>query len=89
MVYILEIKNAIHDKTLEEQGFYVLPSQTNFVLCKPPGNIDASFIVKKLYDYKIYIRYFNSPKIYDKLRITVGKVNEIERLIMALKEILD
>ncbi|WP_310937281.1 aminotransferase class I/II-fold pyridoxal phosphate-dependent enzyme [Clostridium sp. SHJSY1] len=67
----------------------VLSSGTNFVLCKPPEKVNADFIVKKLYEYKIYIRYFNSPMLDDKLRITVGKVNEIDRLIKALKEILD
>ncbi|MBE6050640.1 MAG: histidinol-phosphate transaminase [Clostridium sp.] len=72
---------------LKELGFEIIPSNTNFILCTPKRK-SAAEIVKELEKYKIYIRYFNSPRLDDKLRITVGTKEEIDKLINALKEIL-
>lgn len=75
------------EKCLKELNFDVIPSNTNFILCTPRGK-KASEIVKELEKYKIYIRFFNSPRLDDKLRITVGTKDNIDKLISALKDIL-
>ena len=38
--------------------------------------------------YKIYIRFFESDRLDDKLRITVGTKDEIDKLIAAMKEVI-
>lgn len=84
---IKENRKYLLDK-LEEMNFKCIPSQTNFILCKPIGNKTAKEIMKGLIKYKIYIRYFESNKLDDKLRITVGTKAEIDKLIAAMKEII-
>jgi len=67
--------------------FDVPTSQANFVLAKS-GNYKASEIYDKLVQHNIYVRFFDSPGLDDKLRITVGTRQQNEKLISALKEIL-
>lgn len=68
-------------------GFQVRPSQTNFVLakCREPSARD---LYDKLVERDIYVRYFNLPRLTDKLRITVGTKDQNDKLIEALKDIL-
>ncbi len=56
---------------LTKNDFTVIPSHTNFILTKH-NSIDANFIVKKLREAKIIVRYFNKPRIDKYLRITIG-----------------
>ena len=44
--------------------------------------------MKELTKSKIYIRYFNSEMLDDKLRISVGKKEEIDILIKAIKNLI-
>jgi len=75
-------------KELITLDFQVIPSQTNFLVCTPPKGQVASEIMKELAKSKIYIRYFNSEMLDDKLRISVGTREEIDILIKAIKNIL-
>lgn len=73
-------------KGLIHLGFEVLPSQANFVFAKPPANLGTSLeIFEKLREQGIIVRHFNSPKIADYLRITVGNVEQDVRLLKTLK----
>lgn len=73
-------------KGLIHLGFEVLPSQANFVFAKPPANLGTSLeIFEKLREQGIIVRYFNTPKIADYLRITVGNVEQDVRLLKTLK----
>ena len=74
-------------RTLTKFGFRVLPSQTNFVLAKPPL-FPAQEWLQKLRDKKILVRWFNQPETKDFLRITIGTPVEAEALIRAVKAIL-
>ena len=78
-------------KRLTEQlrllGFEVPDSFTNFVLAKS-RTYKAGKIYDKLTQRNIYVRYFGSPYLSDKLRITVGTGEQNDMLISALKEIL-
>ena len=56
---------------LEKLGFRVLPSQTNFILARPPGFPAADWL-QKLRDRKILVRWFSAPEVRDFLRITIG-----------------
>jgi histidinol-phosphate aminotransferase len=72
---------------LRDLGFDVPDSQANFVLAKCNG-ADAQQLYEKLVKRGIYVRYFEYPRLDDKLRITVGTPEQNDKLIYALKEIL-
>ncbi len=68
-------------------GFDVFPSQTNFVLARPP-KFPAKEWLEKLRDRRILVRWFNQPEVRDYLRITVGTPEEAEALLEAAKDVL-
>jgi histidinol-phosphate aminotransferase len=74
-------------RELAKLGFGVLPSQTNFILVKPPV-FAAQVWLQKLREKKILVRWFNQPEVKDFLRITIGTPAEAEALRRAVKEIL-
>ena len=70
-------------------GFRVLPSQTNFILVKPPGGaLTAKDWLQKLREKKILVRWFSQPEVKDYLRITIGTQTEAEALVRAVKAVL-
>ena len=72
---------------LQKSGFVVLPSHANFILAKIMDQ-KASQIYDMLVKCNIYVRYFDTPGLSDKLRITVGTPEQNDTLLAALKEIL-
>ena len=72
---------------LQQLGFYVLPSQANFLLAQSPSG-NAESLYRKLKEQGILVRYFNQPRLTDKLRITVGTPEQNEILIKVLGEVL-
>ena len=75
-------------KSLQEMGFFVYPSQTNFVLARCMKGISAHMLYQELKSRKILVRYFNLRRLDDCLRITIGTREEIDILIQHLKELL-
>ena len=74
-------------RALTMLGFRVLPSQTNFILAKPPV-FAAEDWLQKLREKKILVRWFNQPEVKDFLRITIGTPQEADALVRAAKTIL-
>jgi len=74
-------------RELAKLGFHVLPSQTNFILTKPPRYSAAGWL-EKLRDQKILVRWFRAPEVNDYLRITIGARAEAEVLLKAAQEFL-
>jgi histidinol-phosphate aminotransferase len=74
-------------RQLTKLGFRVLPSQTNFILARPPG-LAARDWSQKLRDRKILVRWFSAPEVRDYLRITVGTTVEATALVRAARAIL-
>lgn len=73
---------------LRARGFTVPPSETNFVLATPPGSgPSAQEIYRALCDRAIFVRYWDAPRLADKLRITVGTPAQNDALLGALEEI--
>jgi histidinol-phosphate aminotransferase len=68
-------------------GFEVLPSQTNFILVRPPV-FPAKDWLDKLRERKILVRWFSHPEVSDYLRVTIGTDAEADALIRAAKGIL-
>ncbi len=60
------------------------PSQTNFILCKVSGK-SAAQVKADLAQDGILIRYFNKPGLSDHIRISVGKPEQIDKLLAALE----
>lgn len=75
------------DRELTALGFQVLPSQTNFILARPPC-FPAEAWLRKLRDRKILVRWFSAPEVRDYLRITIGTQAEAETLLGAVRKIL-
>lgn len=73
---------------LEELGFSVLPSYTNFLFCRPPSGINPEELKESLLESKIRIKTFDEMGLKDYTRITVGPENIIEYLLEILEDIL-
>ena len=73
---------------LEELGFEVLDSQTNFLMAThPEKNMREYFEFLKA--QKIFIRYFDKPVINRFVRITVGTDDEMNALLRKTREFLE
>jgi histidinol-phosphate aminotransferase len=73
-------------RELTNLEFRVLPSQTNFILVRPPS-LPAAEWLQQLRAKKILVRWFHQPEIKDYLRITIGTREEAAGLVKAAKEI--
>ncbi len=74
-------------RELIKLGFNVFPSQTNFILVRPP-KFSAHEWLEKLRAKKILVRWFSAPEVRDYLRITIGTEKEIDALLKAVRAIL-
>ncbi|MCZ6617207.1 MAG: histidinol-phosphate transaminase [Gammaproteobacteria bacterium] len=71
-------------------GFAVKSSQSNFLLAEVPlsSPMTAEQIYLALKTAGILVRYFDTPLLDDKLRITVGTEDQNRQLVAALRTIL-
>jgi histidinol-phosphate aminotransferase len=69
-------------------GFEVLPSQTNFILARPP-RFRAKDWLDELRARRILVRWFSHPEVKDYLRITIGADAEANALVRAARAILN
>jgi histidinol-phosphate aminotransferase len=74
-------------RTLASLGFRVLPSETNFLLVRPPGP-PAKRWLGLLRDERVLVRWFSAPDVSDYLRITIGTDREMAALVAATRRIL-
>ena len=72
---------------LKELGFRVLDSSTNFLFVSHE-RVGAEEIFTKLKERKIFVRFFNKPRINNFLRITIGTDEQMEVLFKELEDIL-
>jgi histidinol-phosphate aminotransferase len=83
---IIATRNRVSGE-LADLGFTVLPSQTNFILARPP-KFPAEQWLNKLRLRRILVRWFNNPECRKYLRITVGTDEQMDSLIQAARGIL-
>jgi histidinol-phosphate aminotransferase len=69
-------------------GFEVLPSQTNFILARPP-EFPAKKWIEELRRQKILVRWFSHPEVKDYIRITIGTDTEVDALVQAARSVLE
>lgn len=69
-------------------GFEVLDSQTNFIMATHEG-----YNMKEMFEYlkenKIFIRYFNQPRINKYVRITIGTDEEMDKFLNGVKNFIN
>ena len=75
-------------KNLGRLGFRIWPSQANFILARPPDG-NAEFLYQALKDRGILVRYWNQPRLRDKIRITVGTEEENRTLLAVIRELAE
>src|SRR3989338_352109 len=75
-------------ESLREMGFFVYPSQSNFVLFRTPSPQAAREIYQQLKAQKILIRYVEYKRFEDCLRVSVGTKEEIDAFLDCLAEII-
>lgn len=71
---------------LRAMGCELTDSLGNFLFVKPP--MDAKTLYEKLAARGILVRYWDKPMTRDRLRITVGTAEQMERLCGAVESIL-
>ena len=74
-------------RKLEELGFNVLPSDTNFVFAKS-DRISGQALYDALKAKGVLVRHFTNPRICDYNRITIGTAEQMEVFINKVKEVL-
>ena len=74
-------------KGLEGLGLYVAPSQANFLLVTIPAQspLNAEALYKELKKRNIFVRYFNMPRLEDKLRISIGLPEQNKKLLETIE----
>jgi histidinol-phosphate aminotransferase len=83
---IIETREQL-SKKLQDLGFFVLPSKTNFLFARHPEH-DGKKLHQMLRDKGILVGHFSDPKINQFLRITIGTEKECEALTKTLSSIL-
>lgn len=83
---IIETRAYTAEK-LERMGFEVVPSKANFLFAKCE-KIDGGMLYQKLREKGILIRHFDTEKISQYNRITIGTREEMDKLIGAIEEVL-
>ena len=72
---------------LQQRGFTVLDSATNFLFARPAEK-PAREIFEALRERGVLIRYFSAPRIDSWLRITIGTPEQMQRFFAELDDIL-
>jgi len=75
-------------KKLEEMGFEVLPSKTNFLFARSE-KIDGEQLYLTLKKRGVLVRHFSNPRIREFNRITIGTAAQMQRFIEVVQEILE
>ncbi|MBQ3670437.1 MAG: histidinol-phosphate transaminase [Treponema sp.] len=71
---------------LQEHGWFVIDSKTNFVFAKKDG-IGGEETYKKIKEAGILVRHFSTPGIEEFLRITIGTGEQMARLCDVMKNL--
>jgi histidinol-phosphate aminotransferase len=88
---IVDLLKAERERLLSElQSIPYLkpyPTYSNFILCQVTGRDAAELKVRLAQEYGVFIRYFNKPGLKDCVRISVGRLQDTNVLISALRNL--
>lgn len=86
IVDLLSTERARLFEALQEIPYLkTYPSQSNFILCQVIGWDAATLKTRLAEDYGVFVRYFNKPALRDHIRISVGRPQDTNALLEALK----
>jgi histidinol-phosphate aminotransferase len=74
---------------LAKLGFFVYPSQTNFVFAKPSVPLTAKQWFDGLRAKNILVRWWDADRIRDFARVTIGTDEEMDKFLTATKEVCE
>lgn len=81
---VVQERRRVGDE-LARLGWWVWPSDSNFILAKPPeSGQNAKETYESLKQQGIFVRYFDQDRLQDKLRITIGTPEQNDTLLKAL-----
>ncbi len=83
---------ATRDRTVSELaklGFFVYPSQTNFVFARPPVPLTAMQWFDGLRAWNILVRWWDADRIRDFARVSIGTDEDMDKFWAATKEICE
>jgi len=73
---------------LAKLGFFVYPSQTNFVFARPPAPLTAKQWFEKLRERNVLVRWWDADRIRDFARVSIGTDEEMDKLLDTTSVIL-
>ena len=86
---VVELLKSERERLLKElQNIPYLrlyPTQSNFILCRVIGRDAAELKATLAEEHGVFIRYFNKPGLRDHIRISVGRPQDTDVLLKALK----
>lgn len=71
---------------LTKAGCTVLPSQTNFIFVKPPSPVTAKRWFDGLRERKVLVRWWDTARIRDFVRVSIGTDEEMNFFLEATRE---
>jgi histidinol-phosphate aminotransferase len=74
-------------EALQALGFYVVPSQANFIFISHPV-FSAQSLFNELKVRGILVRYFKKPRIDQYLRVSIGTDEEMDAFVTTVSEII-
>ncbi|MBN1189897.1 MAG: histidinol-phosphate transaminase [Dehalococcoidales bacterium] len=83
---MIEERGRLYDMLLRLDFLRPIPSQANFILIEMVRG-QAKYIQDELEKRGILVRYYNTPLLRNFFRISVGKPEQTDRIIKALKEL--
>ena len=88
VIELLKIERERLFQSLQEiPNLKPFPTQSNFILCQIYGREAAELKLRLAKEYGIFIRYFNKPGLQDYIRISVGRPQDTDTLLGALKSL--
>lgn len=72
---------------IEKLGFSCPPSAANFLFITH-NSLEAKYIFEKAKENKIFVRFFDKPRINNHLRVTIGTREEMEVFLEFLKKLV-
>ncbi|MGO9528172.1 MAG: histidinol-phosphate transaminase [Verrucomicrobiia bacterium] len=74
---------------LAKLGFFVYPSQTNFVFARPPAPVTAKQWFDSLRARNILVRWWDADRIREFARVTIGTDEEMDKFLESTKETIE
>lgn len=82
-------RNRLAEELSSLGWLQVYPSSSNFLLCRVAEKVNAPQLKADLAQkHGIFIRYFNKPGLTDCIRISVGKPEQTDALLKALRDLV-